>query len=174
MKNRIYLSFVFVFLVLTACKSRKPAAASDPKNGQGIDVTMYDAYRNKLPGTQVERVNKGVRVTFDSNILFPTNSSYLTDQAKEDIKGLVDEIKKQGPVKIVIEGHTDKTGTPEYNKWLSDKRAVSVKNLAVSLGLPAESIQTKGYGDTKPVADNKTPEGRAKNRRVELLITPAA
>ncbi|PWG81006.1 OmpA family protein [Pararcticibacter amylolyticus] len=166
---------VLLAVAFTACKSKKNLAKSSANSVSTIENMQYDAYRNKLPGTQVERVDKnGIRVTFDSEILFPTNSSYLTDKAKEDIKNLVDVIRKQGPVKIVIEGHSDKTGTPEYNKWLSDKRAVSVKALAVALGLNGDNISTVGYGDTKPVADNRTPEGRAKNRRVELIITPVS
>lgn len=162
-----------LFALLFSCKSKKDIVTASPKADTASDV-QYDAYRNRLPGTKVEHLNKTIKVTFDSKVLFPTNSSYLTDEAKEKIKALVDVIKEGGPVKILIEGHTDKTGTPEYNLWLSDRRALAVKTYAVDLGLPEASITTKGYGDTHPVADNRTPEGRGKNRRVELTITPAA
>ncbi|MGX5688810.1 OmpA family protein [Arcticibacter tournemirensis] len=157
--------------VLLSCKSKKNIADSSVASQPASDV-QYDAYRNKLPNTQVVRSEQSIKVTFDSEILFPTNSSYLTEKAKADIKNLAEVIKQQGDVKIVIEGHSDKTGTPEYNKWLSEKRAVSVKATLVSHGLTESSISTTGYGDTKPIADNRTPEGRAKNRRVELTITP--
>lgn len=171
MKKVLFFAAFISFTTLFSCKTKKSVVANQPESGISADV-QYDAYRNKLPGTQVARVDKSIKVTFDSEILFPTNSSYLTDKAKENIKSLVDVVKQQGDARIVVEGHSDKTGTPEYNKWLSDKRAASVKALAVSLGLPESSISTIGYGDTKPVADNKTPEGRAKNRRVEVIITP--
>lgn len=167
----ISLAAIIGLTVLFSCKSKKPLVADSTQSGLNTDV-QYDAYRNKIPGTQVERVDKSIRVTFDSEILFPINSSYLTKDAEKSIKTLVDIVKQQGNAKIVIEGHSDKTGTPEYNKWLSEKRAVSVKTMAVSLGLPEGTVSTIGYGDTKPVADNRTPEGRARNRRVEVIITP--
>ena len=72
--------------------------------------------------------------------------------------------------KILIEGHSDKTGTAVYNQWLSEKRAVSVKTYLVGLGINAERIKTAGLGDTQPIADNKTKEGRLKNRRVEITL----
>ena len=175
MKKPLYFIAVLAVAGFASCKTKKiipsTPAGTETTAAPANDV-QYDAYRNKLPATKVERVDKGIRVTFDSEILFPTNSSYLTEKAKADLKKLVDVLKQQGQVKIKVDGHTDKTGTPEYNKWLSDKRAVSVKTYAVSLGLPADIISTTGYGDTKPVADNKTAEGRAKNRRVEITITP--
>ncbi|PRY53642.1 outer membrane protein OmpA-like peptidoglycan-associated protein [Arcticibacter pallidicorallinus] len=157
---------------LGSCKSKK-AIVSTPASSQAqvTDDTEYDAYRNKLPGTQVDRVQSGVKVTFASEILFPTNSSYLTEPAKEKLQKLVKVIKEKGSAKLLIEGHTDKTGTPEYNKWLSEKRAASVKAFAVSMGLSEASVSTTGLGDTKPVAVNSTPEGRAKNRRVEITIS---
>ncbi|WP_449438294.1 OmpA family protein [Pedobacter steynii] len=80
-------------------------------------------------------------------------------------------LKQKDPNRqILIEGHSDKTGTAKYNQWLSEKRAVSVKNYLVSLGINGNRIQTSGLGDTQPIADNKTKEGRLKNRRVEVTL----
>lgn len=172
MRRFFFFPVLIACTVLFSCKSKKNIADSSIASSPSGDV-QYDAYRNKLPNTQIARSEKSIKVTFDSEILFPTNSSYLTEKAKTDIKDLVEVIKQQGAVKIAIEGHSDKTGTPEYNKWLSEKRAASVKAMLVSLGLAESSVSTSGYGDTMPIADNRTPEGRAKNRRVELTITPA-
>jgi len=116
------------------------------------------------------RTDRGIMVTFDSDVLFPLNSSYLTDQAKTEIDKLVNLMDDYPSASLIVEGHTDATGTEEYNQWLSEKRAESVKRYAVEKGLEARKIQTKGYGQSKPVAPNNTKEGRQKNRRVEVTI----
>ncbi|HAL54551.1 MAG TPA: OmpA family protein, partial [Sphingobacterium sp.] len=72
--------------------------------------------------------------------------------------------------KIKVDGYTDATGTVEYNQWLSDKRAASVKKFLVDSGVAESRITAKGFGQSNPVGDNKTPEGRQKNRRVEVTI----
>ncbi|HNQ00543.1 MAG TPA: OmpA family protein, partial [Bacteroidia bacterium] len=75
---------------------------------------------------------------------------------------------KYPEAKLSVEGHTDNTGNPEKNVTLSQKRCESVKNYLVSKGIDANRLTATGYGDTRPIADNKTADGRAKNRRVEL------
>jgi len=69
-----------------------------------------------------------------------------------------------------IQGHTDDVGKDEYNKDLSNRRAASVKNYFISKGISADRLQSAGYGEERPVADNKTAAGRAQNRRVEILL----
>ena len=174
MRKWINLFLIAGLAITVSCKSRKPAfqpASPATATTSQDDNAVYDAYRNKLPDTKVEKTDQGIKVTFDSEVLFPTNSSYLSEKAKKSLTTLAAQIKTQGSVKIQVDGHTDKTGTPEYNQWLSDKRSVSVKSYLIGEGIPEGSISNKGYGDTKPVADNASPEGRAKNRRVELTIS---
>ena len=101
----------------------------------------------------------------------------LFDTGKTDIKpesnGLLDEVaamlKANADLKLQIEGHTDNVGTKAANLQLSKGRAAAVKAALVARGVAAERLTTEGYGDSKPVADNATQEGRAKNRRVELV-----
>lgn len=177
MKNKKKLfpliAAVILSSVLFSCKSKKQIVYSTPQSGvkQSPDEEVED-FKKQLPGTQVDRTADGVRVTFDSEILFSTNSSVITENAKQSIRELVKTINKYGQPNVQIQGHTDATGTAEYNKWLSDKRASSVKTFAIGLGVAAERIQTMGYGVTKPIAPNNTPEGRAKNRRVEVIVIP--
>jgi OOP family OmpA-OmpF porin len=92
---------------------------------------------------------------------------------KADSEGQIEEIaallKAHPQLKLSVEGHTDNTGTPEGNRKLSGDRAAAVKAALVSRGIEAARLQSKGFGQDKPVADNRTEEGRAKNRRVELV-----
>ncbi len=113
---------------------------------------------------------QGIMVTFDSDVLFPLNSSYLTDLAKREIDKLVKLLEDYPGASLIVDGHTDATGTAEYNQWLSEKRSEAVKKYAVDKGLADDRVATNGYGQTKPVAPNNTREGRQKNRRVEVTI----
>ena len=106
----------------------------------------------------------------DSDLLFPTNSSYLTDKAKSALDAFVRLAKQHPDAQVQVDGHTDATGEADYNQWLSEKRAASVKVYIQSAGISASRIETSGYGQTSPVAENKTKEGRQKNRRVEITI----
>lgn len=160
-------------LSLHSCKTKKKIAEV-PVQQQAAQTTTdpeLDKIKKDLPQDQVERTNAGIKFTFNAEILFPTNSSYLNEDSKKRLSDVIKVIQeKDKNRKILIEGHSDKTGTATYNQWLSEKRAVSVKNYLVGLGIGAEKISTAGLGDTKPIADNKTKEGRLQNRRVEITL----
>jgi len=106
-----------------------------------------------------------------SDILFETGKADLKDELKlnlAEIAGILKSLLTES--KIEIEGHTDNKGTAEFNKKLSEQRANAVLNYLVERGVDKKQLKSIGYGLTKPVADNGTEEGRAKNRRVELVI----
>ena len=86
------------------------------------------------------------------------------------LDGVVKTLKDNPDTKVVIEGHTDSIGGDAYNKKLSERRAEAVKRYLVRQGIDAGRIRTVGHGKTKPVADNGTEEGRAKNRRAEVVV----
>ena len=123
-----------------------------------------------LEGADVERVGEGIKITFDSGILFAFDSSKLTGPARENVSQLAETLKKYEDTAILIEGHTDSKGTDSYNKQLSEERADAVSDLLVSLGVKNARITEVGYGENQPVADNSTEEGRRLNRRVEVAI----
>jgi outer membrane protein OmpA-like peptidoglycan-associated protein len=123
-----------------------------------------------LKNAKVERIGEGIKITFDSGILFNVNSYELKSEAKRNIEDLSQTLKKYEDTNILVEGHTDDTGTEEYNKTLSENRANSVSNYAKTLGVAGARFSTIGYGEAQPVADNTTTEGKAKNRRVEIAI----
>lgn len=101
---------------------------------------------------------------------YPVNTVDISESQKQILKDLAFKLKENKFLTLVVSGHTDITGSPEYNKTLSRKRAASVKAYLISQGVPAERIKIEYYGITKPVASNGTVEGRAKNRRVDLEI----
>jgi len=92
--------------------------------------------------------------------------------ARDSIAKAAEVLVKYPDTYITVEGHTDSTGSAQYNQRLSELRANAVRDLLVKDGVPANRIDTKGYGASDPVANNSTPEGRQANRRVQLEIRP--
>lgn len=105
------------------------------------------------------------------NIYFAPNSSTVTIDALKGLDELVEFMKINPTIEIQISGHTDIGSTYEFNKQLSEARAKSVRDYLVQMGIDSKRITYVGYGNTKPIADNKTKEGRALNRRIEIEIT---
>lgn len=106
-----------------------------------------------------------------NNILFETGKSLLRKESTQTLNDIVEVMKLKPTMLVEISGHTDNIGTAESNLKLSADRANAVKNYLVKYGISATRIQTKGFGDTQPVATNDTEEGRQKNRRTEIKIT---
>lgn len=123
-----------------------------------------------MEGAKVERVGEAIRINFDSGILFAVNSAELSANAKRDIEKLAKSLKENPGTNVIIEGHTDNTGSYELNQKLSERRAQAVANYTKSLGVDGTRLQAKGYSYDQPIADNSTAEGRAQNRRVEIII----
>lgn len=126
--------------------------------------------KNDMKGAKVERVGEGIKITFDSGILYDVNSSTLRQASKDNLTQLAKVLNKYSDTNILIEGHTDNTGSDAINQPLSEKRAASVSDFLVSSKVLSSRITTKGYGSTQPVGDNTTVEGRQQNRRVEVAI----
>jgi outer membrane protein OmpA-like peptidoglycan-associated protein len=106
-----------------------------------------------------------------NNINFETNSFELTQQTVYIIKELAGFLKENPTVKIAIHGHTDNIGDPKANLLLSENRAKKVFDILIQSGIAASRLSAKGFGASKPVADNSQEAGRALNRRTEFVIT---
>jgi outer membrane protein OmpA-like peptidoglycan-associated protein len=104
------------------------------------------------------------------NVLFDFDKTAVKPDGAKILNRLIVFLKENADKKVELEGHTDSVGTDQYNQNLSEKRAVSVKEYLTKRGVAASRITTKGFGESKPIADNKTAEGRAKNRRVEIKV----
>lgn len=126
--------------------------------------------RQDLANARVERVGEGIKITFDSGILFVTNSSELQPAAKANIESLSKILNKYPDTNILIEGDTDNEGTEEYNQQLSERRARSVADHQKGQGVAGSRISTVGLGELNPVTSNATAAGRQQNRRVEVAI----
>lgn len=126
--------------------------------------------QNDIEGAEIKRVGEGIKITFDSGILFATNSSTLEPQAKININKLAVILNKYPDTNILVTGHTDFDGTDEYNQALSERRAKSVSDYAMSQGIVSSRFSIIGLGETEPVASNETEDGKRQNRRVEIAI----
>jgi outer membrane protein OmpA-like peptidoglycan-associated protein len=126
--------------------------------------------REDLEGARIERIGEGIKITFDSGLLFDFDKSDLRPQAQTNIASLARILNKYPDTDIVVEGDTDNTGTEDYNVGLSDRRAQSVASYLMGLDVNGSRISQIGLGESNPVASNATETGRQLNRRVEVAI----
>ncbi len=105
------------------------------------------------------------------NVYFDVDKATIKPESYKQLDELVELMKLKKGMEIEIAGHTDNTGSKEHNMELSQRRAEAVKQYLVKKGISPKRIKATGYGDTQPIATNDTPEGRAKNRRIEVRIT---
>ena len=142
----------------------------------GNKMDKQAAELEQIEGAQVEKVNEGeaIKVTFESGILFATNSSTLNTASRVSLDKFATSLLNNPDTDVKIYGHTDSTGSDAINNPLSQRRAESVYNYLVSKGVAGVRMEAQGFGSTQPVADNSTVAGRAENRRVEVVILPNA
>lgn len=110
------------------------------------------------------------KVTYAADAFFDFDKSVIKPEGKAKLDDLVSKVKAINLEVIIAVGHTDSMGSDEYNQKLSLRRSQAVKAYLVSKGIDKTRIYTEGKGEKQPVADNKTKEGRAKNRRVEIEV----
>jgi outer membrane protein OmpA-like peptidoglycan-associated protein len=123
-----------------------------------------------LEGAEIERVGEGIKVTFQSGILFDVNKSDIRPDAEVELTKLAEILVKYEDTDILLEGHTDSSGADDYNQALSERRAAAVRAFLVMQGVKGMRMTTIGYGESQPIADNETVEGKQANRRVEVAI----
>ena len=126
----------------------------------------------EIPGAEVERVGEGINVTFDesSGVYFDTEKYNINSKSQATLNKLADIFKEYPQSNVLVEGHTDNTGSDSYNLTLSKNRAQAVTGYLVDNGIDRGRFTTKWYGESQPKYDNSTADGRSKNRRVELAI----
>ena len=149
-------------------KGEGAAGASSALKNEVVDL--------KAAGAEIEESATEIKISLQGEILFDFDKSNIRPAAEPTLAQVAKVIQGYPRAKVFIEGHTDSKGSDSYNARLSDRRAVSVKNWFAQHGLNAATMETRGWGAAKPVAPNRKPdgsddpEGRQKNRRVEITI----
>lgn len=171
------------------------SASSDPKTGEYLATLptgknyacqiskegylfysanfSFDRIKEGLPyimDIQLQKIEVGSAVILN-NVFFESNSYDIKEESKTEFNTLIDLLTKNPTMKIEIGGHTDNSGIEKDNVSLSENRAKSVYDYLISKGIAADRLSYRGYAATKPVSDNKTAEGKAKNRRTEFIVT---
>jgi outer membrane protein OmpA-like peptidoglycan-associated protein len=137
--------------------------------GNYMDKQAAEMQRD-LEGAKVERVGEGIKITFDSGLLFDVDKAALKPQSRENLQKLAAILQKYEDTNILLEGHTDNTGSDEHNLNLSRLRAQAVANFLAGLKVNPARFTIMGYGESQPIATNDTAEGRQMNRRVDLAV----
>jgi len=128
--------------------------------------------KRRLPDAAIERQGDKLYVALPAGILFDVNKDAVKPEAKTSLARAAEVLVKYPDTYITVEGHTDSTGSAQYNQELSERRAMHVRDVLTQDGVPAARLSVKGYGASDPIADNATAEGRQANRRVQLEIRP--
>jgi len=120
----------------------------------------------------IKHEDRGTVITLSGNVLFASGKSQLLPGAQNGLDQVAEALKAQDDTKLLVEGHTDSKGNDASNQALSQARAQAVASYLVTRGIAQDRISSAGLGSSRPVADNATPEGRANNRRVEIVVKP--
>ncbi len=137
--------------------------------GNYMDKQAAEIERD-IAGAKVERIGEGIKITFDSGILFDVDRADLKSDSKAELARLSTILNKYEDTNILLAGHTDSTGSAEYNMGLSQRRARSVADYLATQNVSPARLDVRGFGKDEPVASNDTTAGRALNRRVEVAI----
>lgn len=141
-----------------------PAGA--PVNHMGCPLPQYPA----TPPAGEAPVPEVITLNDQGQVMFAFDSADLTAQAQQHLRTLLPQLSDPGVSRIKVIGFTDSVGADDYNQGLSEQRAGSVAEYLISQGLAPDKVTSEGRGESEPVADNGTDEGRARNRRVELHL----
>lgn len=141
--------------------------ANTPVSHTGCPLPQYPVTERPV---ETEPVQEVITLSDQGNVLFAFDSAQLTPAAQQQLQALVGKLGSESVTRIKVIGHTDSKGTDAYNQRLSERRASSAAEYLINQGVAPQKITSQGRGESEPVADNDTDEGRAQNRRVELHL----
>ena len=144
--------------------------------GIGYSLDKQEADLRQSLGNNVDINNTGDRliVTLPQDILFATDSTAVQPALVGDLQALANNVQVYANSTLQVVGHTDSDGDASYNQQLSEGRANAVANILINRGVPQSRLQVFGRGESQPIASNLTAQGKAQNRRVEIVILPNA
>ncbi|WP_299726012.1 OmpA family protein [uncultured Tateyamaria sp.] len=142
--------------------------------GYNLDQQEAELRRDLDNGVTITNTGDRLIVSFPEAILFATNSFTVRPGLNNDMAALAQSLQRYPQSTIQIVGHTDSDGDAAFNQQLSERRANAVADVLLNQGVPFNRVRTFGRGESQPIASNFTPEGKAQNRRVEIVILPNA
>jgi outer membrane protein OmpA-like peptidoglycan-associated protein len=151
------------------------ALANETQRREEADKRAAKAAADLAAFASVKQEPRGMVITLSGSVLFASNKSDLLPGAQAKLSEVADALTKEDNLsKIVVEGYTDSQGGASFNQDLSQRRAQSVRDYLVTRGMASDRITSQGFGLNNPIADNSTAEGRANNRRVEIVVQPVS
>ena len=153
-------------------ETQKQVVATEREARLAAESKAAAALKSLDEVARVKEESRGIVITLSGAVLFATGEHSLLPIAKDKLREVAQALLEQGDSTILVEGHTDSRGSSEKNHELSLLRAQEVRGYLVSQGIPTNSIQAAGLGEERPLASNETAEGRANNRRVEIVVNP--
>jgi len=146
------------------------AALAAADSNAEVDQAIIAQQQKQLKELNAKKTARGMVITL-GDVLFSNNKAQLESGGMRNVQKLADFLNEFKEHNVMIEGFTDSNGTNDYNQTLSVRRADAVQLALIDMGINSDRISTRGYGETFPVADNKTAAGRQQNRRVEIIIS---
>lgn len=158
----------------SALAANKVALKDEKTRREEAEKRAAQAMADLAKFATVKQEPRGMVITLSGSVLFASAKSELLPAAQLKLNDVANALIKEDPTsKIVVEGHTDSQGGVPYNQELSQKRAQSVRDYLVSRGIASDRVVSQGFGPSRSIADNNSPEGRANNRRVEIVVQPS-
>jgi outer membrane protein OmpA-like peptidoglycan-associated protein len=156
-----------------AMQSQSEQLAAEKTAREAAEKRAAQAAADLAKFASVKQEARGMVITLSGSVLFASSKSELLPAAQVKLNSVAEALTQQDPdSKMVVEGHTDSQGAQGYNQDLSQRRAQSVRDYLVSRGIAADRLTSQGFGSSRSIADNKSAEGRANNRRVEIVVQP--
>ena len=166
----VYQSDIYIALKVVKDTSQIWAAVETANSGTVYSLTILEIgemAQDVTAGDMLAALNKDGRIAL--SIHFDSGKATIKPESQKTVGEIAALLRENPGLQVLIEGHTDNTGTPQGNRALSDERAKAVAAAVVGMGIEASRLSAVGWGQDKPVADNATEAGRAKNRRVEVV-----
>ncbi len=157
----------------SSAKVKAEQLAAEKKARLDAENRAAKAQADLIKLAAVKEEERGLVITLSGSVLFASNKSELLPSAQNKLNQVADALLETKERSLTVEGHTDSQGSQDHNQVLSQQRADAVRSYLISRGYPGDLIKAQGIGENRPVADNSNAEGRANNRRVEIIVDHA-
>lgn len=171
MRTVLLLSSIVTTILITGCASTTETTAAVTSEAARPQSVFLARLQQRTAAQTSELADGTIKIAFAGITAFSHDGASISDEQQNMLSSVVESLDSLTYQKLMVTGHTDSSGQLAYNNKLSQQRAEQVRAYLVQQGLHAERVEAQGRGPAEPVADNSTPEGRAANRRVEVLLS---